>query len=64
MYTLAVTIKGHTTIRLEELAGALTAIAGAVMLAPVGLLGGRSLAGLALSAAGVLWVVALHWGAH
>ena len=62
MYTLALTIKAHTTIRLEELAGALTAIAGVAIFAPMSLLGGRSLAGIALAAAGVLWVVALHWG--
>lgn len=62
MHLLALTIKAHTTIRLEELAGALIAIAGVAMLAPLGMLGGRRLAGLALAAAGVLWVVARHWG--
>ena len=62
MYLLALTIKAHTTIRLEELAGALTAIAGVAMLAPMGMLGGKKLGGIALAAAGVLWVVALHWG--
>lgn len=62
MYLLALTIKLHTAIRLEELAGALIAIAGAAMLAPMGMIGGRRLAGLALAAAGVLWVIARHWG--
>jgi hypothetical protein len=62
MYLLALTIKAHTTVRLEELAGLLTAVAGAAMLAPLGMLGGRRLSGLALAAAGVLWIVALHWG--
>lgn len=62
MHLLALTIKAHTTIRLEELAGLLTAVAGAVMLMPMGMLGGRRLGGLALAAAGVLWIVALHWG--
>jgi hypothetical protein len=62
MHLLALSIKAHTTIRLEELGGALTAVAGAALLAPLGMLGGRRLAGLALAAAGVLWVVALHWG--
>lgn len=62
MHLLALSIKAHTTIRLEELGAALTAIAGVAMLAPMGMLGGRKLAGLALVAAGVLWVVALHWG--
>lgn len=62
MHLLAFTIKLHTTIRLEELAGALIAIAGVAMLAPMGMLGGRRLAGLALAAAGVIWIVARHWG--
>ena len=62
MHLLALTIKMHTAIRLEELGAALTAIAGVAMLAPMGMIGGRKLAGLALVAAGVLWVVALHWG--
>ena len=62
MHLLAFTIKLHTTIRLEELAGALIAIAGAAMLAPMGMLGGRRLSGLALAAAGVIWVIARHWG--
>jgi drug/metabolite transporter (DMT)-like permease len=62
MHLLALTIKLHTTIRLQEIAGALIAIAGVAMLAPMGMLGGRRIAGLALVAAGVLWVVARHWG--
>ena len=62
MHLLALTIKLHTTIRLEELAGALIAIAGVAMLAPMGMLGGKKLGGFALAAAGVLWVVSLHWG--
>jgi len=62
MHLLALTIKAHTTIRLEELAGLLIAVAGVAMLAPMGMLGGRRLGGLALVAAGVLWVIALHWG--
>ena len=64
MYTLAISISRHTGIRLEELAGLLTAIAGGVMVAPVGIgmLGGRKIAGLALAAAGVLWIIAIRWG--
>ena len=62
MHLLAFTIKLHTTIRLEELAGALIAIAGVAMLAPMGMLGGRRLSGLLLAAAGVIWIVARHWG--
>ena len=48
------------------MAGALIAIAGAVMLLgsmmPMGRRGSQWLAGLALALAGVLVVVALHWG--
>jgi hypothetical protein len=62
MYLLGFTIKVHTTIRLEELAALLIAIAGVTMLAPMGMLGGRRLSGLLLVAAGVLWIVAIHWG--
>jgi hypothetical protein len=57
----------HNSLRLREVAGALIAIAGAVMLLgsmmPMGRRGSQWLAGLALALAGVLVVVALHWGA-
>lgn len=62
MYLLAMSIKHHTTLRLEELAGLLTAIAGALMIVPMGMMGGRRLAGVCLAAAGILWIVAIHWG--
>jgi len=56
----------HDANRLKELAGALIAVAGGVMLAgamtPAGRRGSQWLAGLALAVAGVLAVVALHWG--
>jgi drug/metabolite transporter (DMT)-like permease len=56
----------HDANRLKELAAALIAVAGVVMLlgamAPMGRRGSQWLAGLALAVAGVLAVVALHWG--
>jgi hypothetical protein len=56
----------HNAIRLREVAGALIAIAGGVMLLgsmmPIGRRGSQWLSGLALALAGVLAVVALHWG--
>jgi hypothetical protein len=59
-------LTAHNRIRLEEVAGALVAIAGGVMvlgsMMPMGRRGSQSLSGLALALAGVLAVVALHWG--
>jgi hypothetical protein len=67
MHPLLFVIKLHTTIRLKELAAALIAIAGALMvigsMMPMGRRGGQWLAGLALAVAGVIAVIALHWGA-
>jgi drug/metabolite transporter (DMT)-like permease len=66
MFTLALSFTRHTTIRLEEVAGAATAVAGALLFlssgVPMGRRGGQALGGLLLAAAGVLWVLALHWG--
>lgn len=66
MFTLALQFKQHTTIRMAELAGALTAIGGIFLVlgssVPFGGRGGGSLAGLCLAAAGVLWVLALRYG--
>ncbi len=51
--------------RLEEVAGALIAIAGGVMvlgsMTPMGRRGSQWLSGLALAVAGVLLVIGLHW---
>lgn len=56
----------HNALRLKEVAGALIAIAGAVMvlgsMMPMGRRGSQWLSGLALALAGVLAVIALHWG--
>ena len=66
MLTLALQFKQQTTIRMEELAGALTAVAGVLMFlgtgVPFGRRGGQALGGIALAVAGVLWVLALRYG--
>jgi hypothetical protein len=55
----------HNANRLKEVAAALIAIAGGVMflgsMMPLGRRGSQWLSGLALTLAGVLAVVALHW---
>jgi hypothetical protein len=59
-------ITAHNANRLEEVAAALVAIAGAVMvlgsMMPMGRRGSQWLSGLAFVIAGVLAVIALHWG--
>ena len=67
MLTLALSITHHTSLRLQELAGAATAVAGGLFFfgagLPLGRRGMQAFAGLLLAAAGVLWVVSLRWGA-
>jgi hypothetical protein len=59
-------ITAHNANRLEEIGGALIAIAGGVMflgsMMPMGRRGSQWLSGLAFAVAGVLAVIALHWG--
>jgi hypothetical protein len=66
MHTFLFSISQHNGVRLEEVAAALVAIAGGLMLLgsmmPMGRRGSSWLAGLALAAAGVLAVIGLHWG--
>jgi hypothetical protein len=66
MHLLAMTYSHHGTIRLEEVAGALTAVAGAALfiggMMPLGRRTGQLLGGVCLAIAGVLVVLALHFG--
>lgn len=59
-------ITAHNANRLEEVAAALVAIAGGLMvlgsMMPMGRRGSQWLSGLAFAVAGVLAVIALHWG--
>ena len=59
-------ITAHNATRLEEVAAALVAIAGGIMvlgaMSPMGRRGSSWLSGLCFAVAGVLAVVALHWG--
>jgi hypothetical protein len=66
MYILALSFKAHTTLRLEEIAGALAAIAGGLLflgaMTPMARRAGQIFGGLALAAAGVLFVLAVRYG--
>jgi hypothetical protein len=66
MYILALTFKAHQTARIEEIAGALTAIAGAAFfvggMTPMGRRVGQIFGGVALAASGVLFVLAVRYG--
>jgi hypothetical protein len=68
MHLLALNFNAHQTLRVEEIAGALAAIAGAALLfgamTPMARRMGQILGGLALLAAGVLFVLAVRWGVH
>jgi len=59
-------ITAHNANRLEEVAAALVAIAGGIMVlgsvTPMGRRGSRWLSGLCFAVSGVLAVIALHWG--
>jgi hypothetical protein len=66
MSILALAFKAHETARVEEIAGALTAIAGALLffgaMSPMARRVGQIFAGIALMGAGVLFVLAVRYG--
>ncbi len=66
MFVLAVHFGAHKTLRVEEIAGALAAIAGAALLlgsvTPMARRIGQTVGGLALLASGVLFVLAVRYG--
>jgi hypothetical protein len=68
MHILALSFKAHQTLRIEEIAGALAAIAGAALffgaMTPMGRRVGQIIAGLGLAASGVLFVLAVRYGVH
>jgi hypothetical protein len=68
MHILALTFNAHRTLRVEEIAGALAAIAGAAFffgaMTPMARRMGQIFGGLALAAAGVLFVLAVRYGVH
>ena len=66
MQLVALSFNAHQTLRVEEIAGALAAIAGAALLfgamTPMARRMGQIFGGLALLAAGVLFVLAVRFG--
>ena len=66
MYILALSFKAHQTLRIEEVAGALAAVAGAAFffggMTPMARRVGQIFGGIALAAAGVLFVLAVRYG--
>jgi hypothetical protein len=68
MHLLALSFNAHRTLRVEEIAGALAALAGAAFffgaLTPLARRMGQILGGLALAVAGVLFVLAVRYGIH
>jgi hypothetical protein len=66
MTFLALTFKAHQTARLEEIVGALAAIAGAASflggITPMGRRIGLIFGGIALAASGVIFVLAVRYG--
>ena len=66
MQLLALSFNAHQTLRVEEISGALAAIAGAALLfgamTPMARRMGQIFGGLALLAAGVLFVLAVRFG--
>jgi hypothetical protein len=68
MVILALHFSAHKPLRVEEIAGALAAIAGAALLfssmTPMARRIGQTVGGLALLVAGVLFVLAVRYGVH
>ena len=68
MIMLAVHFNATDTLRVEEIAGALAAIAGAALffgaMAPLMRRLGQIVGGLSLAASGVLFVLAVRYGVH
>ena len=68
MHLLAVHFNARDTLRVEEIAGALAAVAGAALflgaLTPFARRFGQLLGGAALAGAGVLFVLAVRYGVH
>jgi hypothetical protein len=66
VHLLAIHFTARNTLRVEELAGALAAIAGGLLfvgaMTPLARRIGQLLGGLALAAAGVLFVLAVRYG--
>lgn len=66
MHILALSFNAHKTLRVEEVAGALAAIAGALLViggvTPFGRRFGMIGGGLALAASGILFVLAVRYG--
>jgi hypothetical protein len=66
MTFLALTFKAHQTARLEEIVGALAAIAGVAFffggITPMGRRIGLIFGGIALAASGVVFVLAVRYG--
>ena len=68
MHILALSFNAKSTLRVEEIAGALAAIAGALLfvgaVTPLARRTGQLFGGLALTASGVLFVLAVRYGIH
>jgi len=66
MHILAMSFNAHRTLRLEEIAGALAAIAGGLLVIggvmPLGRRFGMIGGGIALAVAGILFVLAVRYG--
>jgi hypothetical protein len=66
MLTLALVFKAHETARMEEVAGALIAVGGGLLivgaLAPLARRTSQIVSGIAFAVAGVLFVLAVRYG--